>query len=105
MNLFYYSCLFAGVSFNVLGSFFIKKWADSNNNILFLYASVCYAIDLIIWAILFKTGAKLSTLSAVWDAMGIVLATLVAFFVLGEHPTAIQIMGIVFIIIGIVLCH
>ena len=105
MNLSYYSYLFAGVCFNVLGSVFVKKWADSNNNILFLYASACYAIDLIIWSTLFKLGAKLSTLSAVWDAMSVVLATLVAFFILGEHPTTIQIIGIALIIIGIVLCH
>lgn len=64
---------------------------------------VSYAVAFLLLGLTLRTGMALGAVYGTWAAMGVALVALLGMVVFGETPSALTLLGIGVIIIGVVL--
>jgi len=77
---------------------FLQKSTD--NLIFMLPGTLCYGASAILYGFLLKTGMPLAIANSVWQAAVIIAVTIISIFYFKEKITKLQIVGILFIMVG-----
>lgn len=85
-----------------IGDVFMKKWVESNNISLFLIGLFVYLIAMIFLAFSFKYK-NIAVASIIFAIFNVIALSLVSWFYFKETLSLMQISGIIFGIIAIVL--
>ncbi len=94
--------LILGVSIEVIGDIFLKKWSMENKSIFGTIGIVLYIASTIAWAYSLKFGF-LSKGVAIFTILNLVLVVIAGVFMFNEHLTLLNKIGIGLGIVSIIL--
>ena len=99
-----YLFLTAAIIFELLGTTCMKISDGFENKIYAAGTLIFYGVCFYFFSLSLKT-VDLNVAYATWGGLGITLAAAVAYFFFHETVTPLGLLGIVFIVIGVVLCN
>lgn len=99
-----YLFLGAAILLEFLGTTCMKLSDGFSNKIFAIGTLVCYGVCFYFFALSLKT-VNLNIAYATWGGMGVVLAAVVAHFYFHETISTLGVVGIAFVVIGVVLCN
>ncbi|WP_041638461.1 DMT family transporter [Anoxybacillus flavithermus] len=98
----YWLYLFVAIIFEVIGTT-AMKWSNGLTNIRgTIVMFVCYGLSFTSLAVALK-GIDISIAYAIWSGLGIVCITFIGLFLFHEMMSVKKIVGIAFVIVGVVL--
>ncbi|WP_163151819.1 multidrug efflux SMR transporter [Anoxybacillus sp. MB8] len=98
----YWLYLSIAIVFEVLGTT-AMKWSNGLTNVWATVTMIIsYGISFTALAVALK-GIDVSVVYAIWSGLGIVFISLVGFFLFQEIMSAKKVMGIIFILFGVIL--
>lgn len=99
-----YLFLIAAILFEVLGTSFLKKTDQFTKPVPTIIFVVCLASSFYLLSHALK-GIPIGIAYAIWSAFGIVLISVVGYFVYKQSLDLPAIIGILFIVIGVVIIN
>ena len=99
-----YLFLTAAIIFEFIGTTFMKLSNGFSHVIYSAGTLICYGICFYFFALSLKT-INLNIAYATWGGAGVLLAAAVARFYFHENISTPGLVGIIFIIVGVVLCN
>ena len=99
-----YLYLGAAIVLEFLGTTFMKLSNGFGNLSYAAGTLICYGVCFYFFALSLKT-VNLSIAYATWGGLGIILATAVSHFYFRESISTPGLIGIIFVVVGVVLCN
>ncbi|MFM2481740.1 DMT family transporter [Celerinatantimonas sp. YJH-8] len=99
-----YLMLFMAIISEVIGTSFLGKSAGFTRLVPTLSFIVFYAVSFYLFSLTLKI-IPLAIAYATWGGVGIILTGFMGFFVFKQRPDSAAILGIAFIIIGVVIVN
>jgi len=99
-----YVTLFLAIIFELIGTSLMKLSAGFTRLWFALGTLLAYALCFYFLSLALK-GLKLNVAYATWGGAGIILAALVSFLLFHENTSGLQILGISFIVIGVIITN
>jgi len=87
----------------IFGAFIIERSHSKNNKFYLLLGVLAYTFVGLTFYFFIKYGKSFAVMNAIWQGSNIIVLTLLSYFILKEKLSRIQIIGIFFTFIGIIL--
>jgi multidrug transporter EmrE-like cation transporter len=91
------------VGLESLAQYFLQKQVKSTNMLYLVGGSICYSCVALGYYLILKSGVKMALADAFFNAGSQLMITIIGFFIFGQRLNYKQILGIIFILIGVKL--
>lgn len=99
-----YAALGAAIVLEVVGTTFLQKSEQFTKMVPTLMMATCYLCAFFFLSLVLKT-IPVGLAYAIWSGLGIVLISTVAYFVFGQTLDTAAIVGLGFIVVGVVIVN
>jgi|TARA_B100000795_G_scaffold268792_1_gene256531 multidrug transporter EmrE-like cation transporter len=91
------------VGLESLAQYFLQKQVKSTNMLYLIGGSICYSCVALGYYLILKSGVKMALADAFFNAGSQLMITIIGFFIFGQRLNYKQMLGIIFILIGVKL--
>ena len=88
-----------------IGAVLLNKASKHENNLLLVLGIFAYIFVAILFYWLVKIEKNMAVVNTIWQAANIVIVTLISYFMFKENLNNMQILGIIFAFVGILLIN
>ncbi len=106
MNLLFFVIMIFAALLEYMGDSNFKLYARSSDYNYLLYGTIAYIIMIYVIIEVLRNYSNVMYMNGIWDALSIVLETLLAYIFLRETlDNNYQVLGFIFVVVGIILMN